>query len=214
MFRVVILVAALLAVVGVQADTLALTDPLSIPGPPPPGIGTLTLTDPSSIPVPPGTHADGYEFPFALLDLSNPIVSMDVDYDSSNFGIHEIVSAYLLFDPGVTYIETLLQTPDRYQARATFSIPVTDVSNAYYPGFLAVHEDTGGLTSLTWTATYMDGSQRVAIDGIIPEPTTVSLLGLGALATVFTRRQRNKRNSKKHPNTKQQVFSEKFIEQW
>jgi hypothetical protein len=169
--RIAILLAATLLVGGAQADTLTLTDPLSIP-------------------VPPETHADAYDFPTQLLDLSNPIISLAINYDGTQGSSrHQIVSANLLFDPNVTYIETLLQTPFRYEARATFSIPVTDVSNAWSPGFLAVHENTMSLTSLTWTATYSDGTQRVAIDGIIPEPSSAVLIAVIGGFGLFVRRR-------------------------
>ena len=43
----------------------------------------------------------------------------------------------------------------------------------------------------------------------IPEPSTVSLLGLGAVAGVLLRRRRTKTGPKKAPQS-----SDRFMEQW
>ena len=147
---------------------------------------TLILTDPSGIPIPAGTHADSYLFPTSLLDLSNPITSLTVAYDAAFAppGYHEIVSAMLLFDPAqVASISNVFSTPTYYGASVEFSVPVTAVSDEFAPAFWAVHGEIGGasLTELIWTVSYQDGSQRTAGDGIIPEPTTATLLFLTGL---------------------------------
>jgi hypothetical protein len=152
----------------------------------------LNLTDPSRIPVPPGTHVDSYQFPTGLLNSSNPMTKLSLAYSSlAAPGYHEIMSANLLFDSAqVPNLTEVLSTPTDYEASVEFSVPVTEVSPSFAPAFWAVHGEIGGgavYTDLRWTAWYLDGTERSAYDGIIPEPAAASLLLLGGLILLIGR---------------------------
>lgn len=155
---------------------------------------TLNLTDPSAIPVPPGAHVDAFLFP-SLLDSSNPITQLSVAYDANYLGDagHELVSATLLFDPAQVAIFSSDYTPAYYGASVTFSLPVTAVSDVFAPAFWAVHADFDGYSSLLWTASYLDGSQRQVYHDIIPEPSAMSMFLLSGLLICAGRLYRTSR---------------------
>lgn len=161
---------------------------------------TLTLTDPSGIPVPSGAHVDAYPFPTPLLFIANPITNLHFTYQTiASPGEHEILSATLLFDPAqVSILTTVASTPTYYEANVKFSIPVTAVSNPFAPAFWAVHEDAaGGLwlaNQLTWTATYLDGSQQTYGLAQIPEPSTLALIVVAGLLGFVARKGRSRHN--------------------
>jgi hypothetical protein len=157
---------------------------------------TLVLLDTSTLPSvpsePTGAHYDGYPFPSSLLpsNAGNPIVSLSVDYDAASAppGFHEILETYILFSSGSTV--GISSTPTFFSARVDFSPGITNVSDPRGTAFVALHGPTPGLSNLLWTATYMDGSQAVAVDGIIPES---SVCGLGAVAVLFLTGRRRRR---------------------
>jgi hypothetical protein len=158
----------------------------------------LNLTDPSGIPIPPGTHVDWYRFPSPLLNISNPITNLTIAYANiAAAGYHEIVSATPLFDPAqVASITLVLSTPTYYEASVAFSVPVTAVSDRFAPAFWVVHGEIGGgavYTELRWTASYFDGTERMAYEGIIPEPTSAALLSLAGLTFLVSRQCRTSR---------------------
>lgn len=141
----------------------------------------LNLTDPSGIPVPPGTHVDWYRFPAPLLDISNPLTNLAIAYANiAAPGYHEIVSATPLFDLGqVASITEISSTTNYYEVAVEFSVPITGISDEFAPAFWAVHEAIGGgavYTEIRWAASYLDGTERLISDGIIPEPAAASLM--------------------------------------
>ena len=167
----------------------------------------LTLTDVSSVPVPPGTHADAYELPSELFTPGKPIATLEVDYVNSPFvpgiGIHEIQSATFLFQASDLASMTVLEsTVDRFWVLIVFSTTPADrrptgLTNPGAPALVAVHGNfgTGSVTTgAAWTATYSDGSTRTAYNGIIPEPSTVTIALLSA-GLALTRRTRTRARS-------------------
>lgn len=165
----------------------------------------LTLTDVSSVPVPPGTHADAYEIPSELFTPGKPIATLEVDYLNQPFvpgvGIHEIQSATFLFQASDLASTTVLEsTVDRFWALITFkTVPdrrPTGLTNPTAPALVAMHGSANGsaTTLAKWTATYSDGSTLTAFNGIIPEPSTVTIALLSA-GMVLTRRTRTRARS-------------------
>ena len=159
---------------------------------------TLSFFSDSTLPpvsaIPGGDHYDTYFFPISLLpsDISNPIVSLQLDYDASDvsvLGDHEIVAQFFLFSSGA--LTVLSDTPTFYSGRVDFSQGVTALSEPFPTAFAALHGPigSGAFTDGTWTATYLDNSTASESFGIIPEP---SVLGLGVvfILSVTSRRRR------------------------
>lgn len=163
----------------------------------------LTLTDVTTIPVPPGTHADAYELPSELFEPGKPITTLEVDYLNQPFvpgiGIHEIQSATFLFQASDLASTTVLEsTVDRFWALIVFkTVPdrrPTGLTNPAAPALVAMHGNFGlgsATTLAKWTATYADGSTLTAYNGIIPEPSTVTIALLSA-GMALTRRTRTR----------------------
>ncbi|MGD7652306.1 MAG: hypothetical protein ACQCXQ_03755 [Verrucomicrobiales bacterium] len=160
---------------------------------------TLELLDFSSLPAvpsdPAGAHYDAYDFPLSILpgDSGNPITSLSVDYEAvvafaGAAGLHEILSVYFMFSSG--NLVELDSTPTHYSARVDFTEGVTGVSDELAPAFVALHGPAPGLTSLLWTASYLDGSESCALDGIIPEPGVCALGAVGGLGLLCRRKRK------------------------
>lgn len=151
----------------------------------------LTLTDVTSVAVPPGTHADVYELPAELFVPGKPIATLEVDYVNVPFvpgvGIHVIESATFLFQASDLASVTVLEsTVDRFWVMIVFNTDPdrrpTGLTNPTAPALVAMHGGVNGgaTTGVEWTATYSDGSTLTAYNGIIPEPSTVTIALLSA----------------------------------
>ena len=156
---------------------------------------TLMLTDPSTIAIPPNAHADSYPFPSELIESGNPITTLMIEYNpaiSGQAGRHELISGHLLFEGAqVSSNSRSTTTRQSYQASLQFVDGITEISSATAPAFYAIHDNTGGLdlTELRWRASYIDGRQRISVNGIIPEPTMGMLVGCAMLSLGMIRRR-------------------------
>jgi hypothetical protein len=181
---------------------------------------TLILTGPggSTSSAVPGAHVDFYRLPeeafvsdssvvgiaVSLAGAFSPLIAINANPGGVDTPIRDLAilgqeldnDTHLLFDSAqIASVTDVIETNDLFFAKVNFSMPIDSV-----PADLTALRSVSGdhsLTSGEWIFSYANGSSRTYSFGIIPEPASGMLIGIGGFALAGRRNRLQRINGNK-----------------